>query len=57
MEVMINGNIYSCSFIDPVHVFFKLRPMPISVPIPICYKQVRMDHFMQEGLYEVFARP
>lgn len=55
VEAVVDSNLGPTGFVDPVHVFAELRSMAISVPVILCHKQERVNHFMEKGLYQVFS--
>lgn len=46
------SNLGPTGFVDPVHVFAELRSVAISVPVILCHKQERVNHFMEKGLWQ-----
>ena len=58
MEIVENRNIKPCSFIYSVHPLLKSRPMSIvdGCCSPVCQKQISVDHFVEEGFFELIVR-
>ena len=46
-----NRDIGADPAVYPVHVFMKLGSVSIPIPVVVCYKQIRMDHFVKECLH------
>lgn len=55
VEAVVDSNICSTGFVDPVHVFAELWSMAVSVPVVLRHKQERVNHFMEKGLHKVFS--
>lgn len=55
VETVVDRDLRPAGIVDPVHVLAELRAVTVSVSVVLCHEQERVDHFMKEGLHQVFS--